>query len=195
METIVVSPEDKYVGEEDFIEQFFVRGLTRYHLRKPYWSREQCSLFLERIPRRWHGRISIHQHHCLAAAFDVGLHFKDSRSRSDDNPPELFSGPRSRSLHSLESLKTECSGYDYVFLSPVFSSISKPNYRPKWTEQELLVALDFEFKKRLFALGGIDASNTALAASLGFGGVVLHGTVWQSADPLKAFQAIGVEAA
>lgn len=197
MEVIIISPEYEYVGEVELIVRLFQSGLSRYHLRKPDWSSAQCELCLERLPRSLHARVSIHQHYQLATQYDVGIHFKDCGHMKPSAEGEMVSTScmRSRSFHRIEDVELGVNGYDYGFLSPIFPSLSKPDYEPSWTDSDLRVALKSEYACRLYGLGGIGLANAALAGSYGFRGIALYGAVWQSANPLEAFRAIRKEAA
>jgi thiamine-phosphate pyrophosphorylase len=42
-------------------------------------------------------------------------------------------------------------------------------------------------RAEVIALGGIDAARLPVCRALGFDGVAVLGSVWQAADPLKAF--------
>ena len=56
---------------------------------------------------------------------------------------------------------------------------------------QLRAALKPDYPTRLYALGGVQPGKLALAQSLGFEGVVLHGALWQAADPLQFFNLFG----
>lgn len=56
------------------------------------------------------------------------------------NLPEGYKGHVSCSCHSLDEVKERKSSCDYVFLSPVFNSISKLNYNSAYTAEELRTA-------------------------------------------------------
>ena len=202
MDLLAVSPESEYSDEVNLIGRLFESGLTRYHLRKPDWSFEQCSRFLEAIPSDFHSRISLHQHHALAARFGTGVHFKEADLSGDwmrdlatclpkqDKASEFF--VCSGSFHSLRDIASR--GFDYVFLSPIFPSISKRNHIPKWSMDELSSALKAPSEARIYALGGMTSTNFIQAIQLGFDGVVLHGALWQAAEPLRILEAVLKEA-
>lgn len=91
-------------------------------------------------------------------------------------------------LHSCHTFEEVCANKeksDYVFLSPIFNSISKQGYKAAFTEQELRQAhADGIIDDKVVALGGITPVNTLKALALGFGGVAVLGDVWQNADPI-----------
>ena len=68
---------------------------------------------------------------------------------------------------------------DYLFLSPIFDSISKAGYKSNFTIDELRAAADAGIiDSRVFALGGVTPDRLSLLQSIGFGGAVMLGAVW-----------------
>lgn len=189
MKIIAVSPESDYADEAACIVRLLETGLERYHIRKPGWSVAKTAALLSTVPEEWLPRISIHQHHELAESFPLGLHYKDTKDAK--LKASAMQVPLSRSLHSIDGLKDASAGIDYVFLSPVFPSISKVNYAPDWSFDELRTALLNERTAEIYALGGIDLETVEEALGLGFDGVVLHGTLWRSADPVEVLAQLG----
>ncbi len=183
MDVLAVSPGSDYAGESASAIRLLENGLARYHLRKPDWTAGQTAGFIRQLPGDLQSRVSIHQHHELADAFPVGLHYKDGADPISAKPPE--EAVVSRSLHRLADLGDACAGMKYVFLSPVFPSISKPGHAPDWAPGDLSAAISAERSARIYALGGIHPGNSAEALRLGFDGVVLHGALWQSSDPVE----------
>ena len=85
----------------------------------------------------------------------------------------------SRSCHSLEEVKEHKKNCDYVFLSPVFDSISKLNYHANYTPEEIRKAHKAGIiDKKVIALGGIDTDNIRQVKNYGFGGAAIMGALW-----------------
>ncbi|MGC6456168.1 MAG: thiamine phosphate synthase [Coraliomargaritaceae bacterium] len=189
MKILAVSPESDYAEEATCIIRLLENGLARYHLRKPNWAVEQTADLLHKLPEEWLPRLSIHQHHQLAESFPVGVHYKDTKVGKWILPSVQAS--ISRSLHSIEGLSEASAGMDYVFLSPVFASISKVNHSPSWSDDTIRAVLSQERSTEIFGLGGINADTIEEAIGLGFDGVVVHGALWQSLDPLAVFSQFG----
>ena len=108
-------------------------------------------------------------------------------------PTAAYSGPTaamlSVSCHSLEELSAHKAKFDYLFLSPIFDSISKKGYSGRFTREELLEARDNGLiDKKIIALGGITAGNIPIIRELGFGGVAVLGSVWFSPSPVTSFE-------
>ena len=82
------------------------------------------------------------------------------------------------SRHSFKELEN-ITEYDYVFLSPIFDSISKVGYTHAFTSEDLLNAKSTGLiNKKVIALGGINAENIPIAHQYGFGGVAVIGALW-----------------
>lgn len=198
MKIIAISSPDHCPQEAAWIERLLDAGLARYHVRKPGWSADELELFLGSIPESCRGRILLHQHHALVSEWALGgWHFKDDPQGDfiSVDPSLLRSdGPiLSRSLHRIDDLETDIRSWDAVLLSPIFPSISKPGHQPRWEGAKLvrkIAALGSGVRAELFALGGVHADNAAQCRAMGFDGVVLHGVLWQSEDPIKAFEAV-----
>ena len=195
METIVISPETDYPNEHDWMVKLFEAGLSRYHVRKPMMDEDQLEQYLEEVPEAWRPQVVSHQSHGLVDLFKLGgWHFKDDASQfaRAEHLRNIRENEKvlSRSIHSLDDLNEDLSGWDYVFLSPVFQSISKRNYGPRWEEAQLTAALRYckeAYQTRVYALGGVDDSRIHQCSMMGFDGVALLGAIWESRYPLESF--------
>lgn len=109
-----------------------------------------------------------------------GIHL----NRRNPEPPACYSGHISCSCHSLEEVKQYKPGCDYVFLSPIFDSISKQDYKSGYTAEEIRSAVkNGIIDRRVIALGGIDENNLLRVKDFGFGGAAIMGTLWNKFDP------------
>ena len=83
----------------------------------------------------------------------------------------------------------ETEGADYVTLSPIFETASKPGYGPALDVDELA---DLAAKSVLpvLALGGIDAASAGRCLAAGAAGIAVMGAVMASADPRAATSAL-----
>lgn len=195
-ELIVISPESEYPKEAFWVSRMFEAGLERYHLRKPGWSKEQLIDFVQQIHEKHWSRLVFHQSYELVGKLDLaGYHLKDNADALIEAERFRQVGRRSRSVsrsvHTLEAVYSDSGNWDYLFLSPVFDSISKKGYRSKWTLEEIECVLNGDFDKPLtkrYALGGVDISNVNQCLEIGFDGVAVLGAIWSATDPLKAFR-------
>lgn len=196
MRIIVISAPDFLPGEAEAVTALLEAGAWRVHVRKPAAGSDSIARLLEHIPAALYSRISLHDHHELAARFGVGGVHLNSRNPS---VPDGFGGMVSRSCHSIAELSQYSSVCDYMFLSPIFDSISKSGYVSRFSLEEIrrrIVAgsdvatarmdvmssdgncrpVDWE---RVFALGGVCPDNIRLLEETGFGGAAVLGYLWE----------------
>ncbi|MDA0347481.1 MAG: thiamine phosphate synthase [Verrucomicrobia bacterium] len=194
-EIIVLSPETHYLDEAAWVVKLFEAGLSRFHLRKPGMDDDALSQYIQGIPKEWRAKLVVHQAYDLVNQFGLGgRHIKDDVTQLEcvglwqDSCSKGQS--LSRSVHRLGDLDGSLNQWDYLFLSPVFPSISKAGYKPSWEIAELRSAL-LSFKRvcstQVYALGGIEPSTISSCHEMGFDGVALLGAIWQSSNPLESF--------
>ena len=199
MRLIVLSPPQEYPDEAHIVNELFGSGLQTFHLRKPAFTRETLERYINLIPAEYHRRIVIHFHYSLAKHYHFqGIHLTEKARHSSSVHRiirELKEKSLSTSFHSLEELRSHRRRYTYVFISPVFDSISKPDYKSTFNPgslRETIAALKKRnnYVPQLIALGGIETKNIPTALSLGFAGVAVLGAVWESKEPVEAFRKI-----
>jgi thiamine-phosphate pyrophosphorylase len=94
------------------------------------------------------------------------------------------------SAHSLaEAREAEDAGADYVTLSPIFETASKPGYGPA-LGTDALAQVTAEVSIPVLALGGISASNAASCLKAGASGVAVMGAVMGAPAPDDAVREI-----
>lgn len=201
MRLIVITTETFFDGEADAVNLLFENRLDTLHLRKPHASLQETKDFLFRIKSCFRARIVIHDHYQLMNIFSIkGIHLnrrsKDNLKHAPNtndskiimskvNSPRYGRGQEggcslSRSCHSLEEI-TASSYCDYVFLSPIFDSISKAGYIQAFTHQHLHEAKSASIiNENVIALGGVTTENIPIARAFGFGGVAVLGALWDS---------------
>ena len=109
----------------------------------------------------------------------MGIHLNARNPKE----PHDYSGHISCSCHSVEEVKNKKHFYDYVFMSPVYDSISKEGYNSPYTAEELrLAAKDKIIDNKVMALGGITPDNILEVKDFGFGGAVVLGDLWGKFD-------------
>ncbi|MBN4051374.1 thiamine phosphate synthase [bacterium AH-315-M05] len=198
MKLIVISSHKKNPSEPEIITQLFKNGLEIFHLRKPRFSQKELEEYLNLIPVEFFKRITIHSYHKLALKYNLrGIHLTRRHRRQkfklwlkikyieSQNPNIKITA----SFHSLESLFEDDRNYDYVFLSPVFDSISKGNYQAKFSGHNLEIILS-KTQHNVIALGGVDIDKIDKIKEMNFAGMALHGAIWESKDPVEAFRNI-----
>ena len=182
MKWITITSPEFLSGEAIFIDKLFSQGLDLLHLRKPEASLEAYKRLLLQIPKHWYSRIVLHEHFALAEKFGLhGIHL----NRRCSQVPDSFRGSISCSCHTLEEVKKQKASKDYVFLSPIFDSISKVGYHAAFSPTLLKqAAIENVIDEKVIALGGITANNIFLVKEWHFGGVALLGDIWKRmSDP------------
>ncbi|MDD6802822.1 MAG: thiamine phosphate synthase, partial [Prevotellaceae bacterium] len=150
----------------------------RLHIRKPQASLEEVRQLIEGIDRRWYPQLSLHDHHALAMEYGCGIHL----NARNPLPPEGWQGITSASCHSIEEAEERKKTCDYVFLSPIFDSISKQGYAAAFTKEELADASRRGvIDESVIALGGVTPKHLGELARIGFGGGAFLGHVWNYA--------------
>lgn len=134
MRIIVISAPDFLPGEAEAVTALLEAGAWRVHVRKPAAGSDSIVRLLEAVPKCCRDRLSLHDHHELATRFGVGGVHLNSRNPS---VPAGFGGLVSRSCHSMEELSEYGSVCDYMFLSPIFDSISKSGYTSRFSLEEI----------------------------------------------------------
>lgn len=185
MKIIVITPPHTVDGELCIIARLFESGLENLHLRKPDFSFSEMRDYILQIDERYRHRVVLHSHFGLVKEYGLrGAHLGLNRQL---NVPH-FRGTLSYSCHSIAEVSEQRARYDYVFLSPIFNSISKQGYNAAFSAEELAKAFDEGIiDKTVIALGGVTPSNFCQAKAIGFGGVALLGDIWQNVEPLSRF--------
>ncbi|MBP5458101.1 MAG: thiamine phosphate synthase [Paludibacteraceae bacterium] len=177
-ERIVITTPDWFSDEAHYCNSLFSNGLRILHLRKPNATEAEMARFIEKIEPRYRGRIVLHSHYGLVERYALkGVHLKFASAG-------LFSdfekwGSVSVSCHSYEEILSLPFVPAYVFLSPLFESVSKVGYSSDYHffDKEKLE----EVHRRglsVIALGGITSDKVSLCRDFGFDGVAAIGAVW-----------------
>ena len=154
-------------------------GVSVIRIRKPEASEPEIEELLKTLQALGAdmSRLTIHYNEPLARKYGLGgVHLRIE---------ELLAGAgeglrRSCSAHGWTEAERAATDADYVFLSPLFDSISKPGYRSAIDPAEAAERLRRR-KGRIVALGGIRPANIARVRRIGFDGAAVLGAAW-SAD-------------
>ena len=176
MKLIVITSPEFLPGETELMQAMLEEGLDRIHLRKPGCTAAELAALIERFPAPFRPRITLHDHFPLQRTYGLGGVHLNGR-----NPdlPDGYRGTVSRSCHSLEEVATHRTATDYLFLSPVFDSISKQGYRSAFPPAALREAAAAGIiDEKVLALGGVSEANLPEVRDYGFGGAALLGDIW-----------------
>ena len=175
MLTIAITQPYAVDKEDVTIRHLLANGFDIVHLRKPDADIDYCRKLLERLTPSERTCIVVHDYAVLYEEYALrGIHL----NRNVASYPPHYLGLRTRSCHTLEEVtkyKNEC---DYLFLSPIFDSVSKRGYRSKFSHEELLMASnDGIIDNKVIALGGVTPDKVDYLKSLHFGGVAMMGAL------------------
>ncbi len=188
---IVISSSTFLKDEAICINQLFEAGLEIFHLRKPESSVEELENLIASVGVKYHSRIVLHQQFGVSLKFNINrIHFNGKTRWKRHEILKDFDSQNlilSTSVHCIEDFNELPNVFEYAFLSPVYQSISKPNYKSKF---ELLdsVKSRTNFTTKLIALGGIEKGNYRKTIKSGFDEVAVLGTIWNAEFPIENFK-------
>ena len=199
MKTIVITHPEVIKDEQHFLIEMFESGLKTLHVRKPKYSKDELINFIESIPKKYHKRLVLHSHHKLVIDYHLkGIHLKEKDRKSPFKfmVCYLLFGKifkrytMSTSVHSPVAIKSmQKYSFNYIFMSPVFKSLFKDDYKPKYSLSKVKDAID-ETRIKVYALGGIEDYNVNICKEAGFYGVALLGYVWNTPHHLERYKKI-----
>lgn len=175
MKLIAITKPDFYDGEAAFIKALFERGFDFVHLRKPNSDIDNCRNVLNELSSEERSKIIVHDYPELYHEFSLkGIHI----NRNVVKYPEGYQGFKTRSCHSLEEVKMYKDDFDYVFLSPIFDSISKKGYKSNFITEDLRRASEEGvIDEKVVALGGVTFDKISFLKDLNFGGAAMMGGI------------------
>ncbi|MCD0468424.1 thiamine phosphate synthase [Flavobacterium sp. JAS] len=187
---IVITNPFAVENEINIIHSLFEEGLSLLHIRKPDFSEIEMTQFIHEIKMEFRTNLVLHSHHQLAEDFGINrIHFSEKARKNSHESPARFSKPcrYSTSTHSIEDFNSLSTEFNYAFLSPVFTSISKEDYYPK---ENLFEALKSRTNNntKVVALGGINSENIQKTLENGFDDIALLGSIWNNENPIKQFK-------
>ena len=166
-----VTDEDAYI-----IKGLLDKGIDTVHLRKPDSGIDDCRKLLAGLTAEQRAKIVVHDYPELYFEFSLkGIHI----NRNITALPDGYNGIRSRSCHSFEEVVRYKEEYDYLFLSPIFDSISKSGYHSAFSNEELhRAAAEGIIDEKVIALGGVTFDKIAYLKKIGFGGAAMIGGIY-----------------
>ena len=174
---IIAITTPKVIDEDTFlIKNLLERGIDFVHLRKPDADINACRKLLSELTDEERTKIIVHDFPELYFEFSLkGIHI----NRNVTSLPNDYKGYKTRSCHSLEEIIKYKNDYDYLFLSPIFDSISKVGYKSEFNNQDLLEASEGGIiDEKVIALGGVTFDKIPYLEELHFGGVAMIGGLY-----------------
>lgn len=182
MKIIAITPPHAIGNEVVVIRRLFAKGIDIVHLRKYQSEFDEVDVkdylceILSALTFEQRSRIVIHDYPQLYYEYSLkGIHV----NKNVASLPENYTGFKTRSCHSFEEIQKYRDDYDYLFLSPIFDSISKRGYKSAFTHEMLQNAsLEGIINKKVIALGGVTFDKIPYLQSLNFGGVAMIGGIY-----------------
>lgn len=174
---IIAITVPKMIDEDAYlISNLLKMGIYSVHLRKPEATINECRQLLTKLTKEERAKIIIHDYPELYTEFSLkGIHI----NKNITSLPNGYNGFKTRSCHSFEEIKRYKDSYDYLFLSPIFDSISKTGYKSGFSREELLQAsADGTIDHKVIALGGVTLDMTPYLKQLNFGGIAMIGGIY-----------------
>lgn len=173
-------------NEDALIRQFLSCPEVVIHIRKPGLESKAMMRLVDQFTAEEKKQLVLHS--CQDLSHEWGLDRVHYPSSIRDEGLDLGlhnCAYVSTSTHSWAEFNALDSRYHAAFISPVFPSISKTDYR----ENAQLHRTDkrMNFSTSLIALGGISKENIHSLKS-DFDDVALCGAIWLVQDPFAAFE-------
>ncbi len=189
---IVISPENDVEKEGQWLTRMFEEGLKLFHLRKPGYSETQMKQYIQLLPEKYRSKIVLHSHFHLAGELNLkGIHLSEKEKIEFRTKGKTINSI-SASFHSIKELQRSRRKYAYVFLSPVYDSISKKGYAAGFNREELNVFLS-KTNQQVIALGGINKQRITELKKMGFKGAAVLGYIWEATNPLSKWRELKSE--
>lgn len=185
---IIAITTPKVIDEDAYIiRRLLDKGVDIIHLRKPESCIDDCRKLLSTLDAEYRASIVIHDYPELYSEFSLrGIHI----NRNVVALPSGYNGLKSRSCHSLEEIAHYKSDFDYLFLSPIFDSISKAGYRSGFDTETLRRAAESGIiDSKVIALGGVTLDKISYLKGLNFGGAAMVGSIY-NIDALDSLNSI-----
>ncbi|MGL1901121.1 MAG: thiamine phosphate synthase [Fibrobacterales bacterium] len=165
-------------NEVSLIEEMLDLGAYKFHIRKPNWTPKQLVPFLESFQKSYRKKLVLHdlKHWPFTELFG-GVHLK---SKQTNFALKKSVRSLSRSCHSLIEIEKFGNELDYMFLSPIFDSISKEGYKAQFNDE----CLRKPNLKKVYALGGVSVERLEDVYGYGFKGAAVLGALWGSKKPV-----------
>ena len=139
---------------------------------------------------RWGATVTVHEDiDAAVTAGAAGVHLPSSGSpeAARSQLPDALIGASAHSADEASALLR--AGADYVTISPVFLTDSKPGYGPA-VGLDGLAGVVAKVPGPIIALGGVTAQSAALCLSAGARGVAVMGEVKRATDPRTVVEGI-----
>ncbi len=162
------------------------------HLRHPHATYRDMRNLIEAVPQKWHSRLRLHGHFVLLNELNLAGPHLNSRcpewQQTVGNGQSKWVPTVTKSCHSISEVQ-DGNKYEYVTLSPIYPSISKPGYRGNFNLEKLKPQIE---QKNVVALGGVTPEKFHELRRAGFCGAALLGYIWETGDIERGLRRIKI---
>jgi thiamine-phosphate pyrophosphorylase len=190
---VVITRPDFFPGEAACLEGLLDAGLEKLHLRKPGATDDEVEGLLRQLSSRWYSRLVLHGSRVLAGKYGIPqIHcpVKAWRDWGRVGGTELVVSVSLHSWEEFDELEKELahkkagevegdhgSDIEYVWMSPLFDSISKPGYM---ANAGLLQRIPARHRRiKVIGLGGINPETILPVIRHGWDGAAVLGWIWE----------------
>jgi thiamine-phosphate pyrophosphorylase len=152
---------------------------------------EETTAMALKLSKKYDAYVYVNSHPEIVSKMEAhGLHLPWGWSVSKSREIVGVDVPIGVSTHSLEeAVKAYLDGADYITLSPIYESISKPGYRQGLGLHELKKVVE-KVSIPVIALGGVCPGRARPCICHGARGVAVMGAVIQSTDPYRVVKTL-----
>ena len=196
MQLIIITQDIATEREAETVNELFAKGLQRLHIRKPLFSADDYRHYINIIDSKYHKRLVISGCFELWNEYELGGIHLNSHMR---NEPAVWqaialipAAAISTSFHTWQEVMDNSFPYSYVFISPVFDSISKRGYSGSIDISRAITVKDHftenkQYCPGIIGLGGVGQAQLNVLYQNGFDGAAMLGSIWQARDPADTF--------
>lgn len=168
----VITSSDDIPEEAEQIKQLLECGVDYVHIRKPNSTMSEVKSLIEDIPYRYRKQLILHGHFELLNEMNLGGVNLNYRNRVAPRTAKMI-GISCHSIGEAISHKDK----DYILLSPIFPSISKPGYG---IDSKICSLNELPQSLRVIGLGGVTPNHFARMIEMGFKGGAMLGYIWEN---------------
>lgn len=196
MKLIVITPSNTIENEHTILGKMLDAGLPTLYVRKSKFTKAELKNYLDGFTKDHRKKIIIHSHYSLLMNYTLkGIHIPKKTRKAfislfiyklllKMRQGQFLIGTSCKSLASLdESYKN----FDYIMISPVFTS---PYGQIIGFSISTLIKVIPTYPAKIIARGGAVLESIKKAKEIGFSGIAFQEYIWNERDPLEAFQKV-----
>lgn len=189
---IIITPDIIGNKELELIHAISWNDRLILHLRSSVYKESEIESILRDMDSSIYPFIAIHNYPQLVKKHVLlnRIHLSERHTEWITDIPEDTTWTISTAVHDIHTFNRLHRRFSYAFISPVFPSISKKDYKQ---------TLDFKMDNikertndntKLIALGGIHSQNIQELITMGYDDVALCGYIWQTQAPSIALERV-----